>query len=110
MRKKILSVLLGVICLFAATSCQMENMIPDQEDTISLFQADESVYIDCVNALATRDFDCLISRPDFYAPEGSENFTGLYIQNMSTMEVQALEEKVFDALFSQTDVKLVDRG
>ena len=52
--------------------------------------------------------DFLISRNDYYSPTGSENFTGLYIQNMDTSSFESLENPIIQTLFDSSDVKLFD--
>lgn len=107
MKKKIFVLLLTV--LLFCTSCQMEEVIPAQSDTFSLFYENEEFYRDSVEALLSIEFDALISRNDFYAPDGSENFTGLYIQNMEEKTFSEYSDAQIDALFINTDVKLIDK-
>jgi len=90
------------------TSCGMENTIPQQSDTFSLFFRSEEQYRACVDYLSTYDHDCLISRSDFYAPEGSTDFTGLYLQNMSTLAFTEMDNPEIVSLFENTSVKLID--
>ncbi len=106
MKRKFLILCLILTLLF--TSCQMEEIIPEQGDTFALFYENESSYRESVDSLLAIDYNCLISRTDFYRPDGSENFTGLYIQNMSDSTFSECNDHALIKLFESSSVKLVD--
>ncbi len=106
MKKNFLLILLSILLLL--TSCSMEEVIPEQSDTFSLYFENEELYALCVEEAEKYSFDFLISRGDYFAPEGSENFTSLYLQNMSDSTFSSVESDNFRALFESSEVKLVD--
>ncbi len=106
MKKKLTAILLLFSILLC--SCQMEEVIPEQGDTCSIYFEHKELFQNSVEALLKIDYDCLISRTDYYSPEGSENFTGLYIQNMSDSSFSEFTESSVQTLFDETNVKLVD--
>lgn len=105
--KKTLTAILLVISILLC-SCQMEEVIPEQGDTCSIYFEHEELFQNSVDALLELSCDCLISRSDYYSPEGSENFTGLYIQNMSDSSFSEYNDPVIQSLFEETNVKLAD--
>jgi len=106
MFKRLFIALLVPILLLA--SCSMEATIPENTKTVSFFRDNKQLYTDSVSYLQTLDFDAMISRNDFYSVKGSEKFSGLYLQNMNNKTFSACDIKEINALFEQTDVKLID--
>lgn len=105
--RRILTAILLVISILLC-SCQMEEVIPEQGDTFSIYSEHEEQFNRSVTTLLDLNYDCLISRNDYYSPEGSENFTGLYIQNMADSSFSECNDPVIQSLFEETNVKLVD--
>ena len=103
-------VFLSIVLIFTMlfSSCQMEPVVPEDQKTISGFSENENLYTDCVNYVSSLGFDALISRVDYWSPEGSEEMEGLYIQNMDDNSFIPCKEPCVVALFENTDVKMID--
>lgn len=106
MKKRFL--ILFLLTALLLSSCQMEEIIPEQGETFAMFYENELLYRETVDTLLEQTYDCLISRTDYYSPSGSENFTGLYIQNMSEGSFSEFKEPCVNELFESSDVKLID--
>ncbi len=104
---KKLCLLLLALCLLLS-SCAMEEMIPQQTDTFSMYHSNASLYGECVKAISDLGYPCLISRTDYFAPSGSEDYLGLYIQNMQDQSFAPCEIECVKVLFESSDVKLID--
>lgn len=90
------------------TSCTIEPTIPENARTFSQYLEQKVLYQECVNYFETLGFDAMVSRNDYYSIEGTENFSGLYLQNMKDKSLSPCTEDCLVRLFEQTDVKLVD--
>lgn len=90
------------------SSCQMEAVVPEDQVTISGFSENKSLYLDCISYITSQGYDSLISRTDFWAPEGSEGLDGFYIQNMEDNSFKPCKEPCISALFENSDVKMID--
>ena len=86
----------------------MEPVVPEDQKTISHFSEYENLYKDCVDYISSLGFEALISRVDYWSPEGSEEMDGLYIQNMEDNSFTACTEPCVLALFENSGVKMVD--
>jgi len=86
----------------------MEPTIPDNSNTFSKYKDNMELFDACVQDLNGIEYDCLISRTDYYAPEGSEDFLGLYIQNMDDLSCHEYENSHVETLIEVCDVKLFD--
>ncbi len=106
MKKSILILVLS--CVLLLSSCTMDATIPENTQTFSYFAENKELFINSTQKLQSLEFDALISRTDFYAPAGSEDFEGLYIQNMENGAFSEYSDPDVQALFDYTDVKLID--
>lgn len=104
--KRFLFLLLVLTLLLS--SCSMEEVIPNETNTFSMFQNHSELYRECVEAISMLEYDCLISKTNYYAPKGSEDFSDYYIQNMTDLSFSKLDIECVKLLFESTDVKLVD--
>jgi hypothetical protein len=86
----------------------MEPTIPENTQTIHEFSQNIHLYEKSVEVLNKIGYDALISRTDFYAPQGSENFESFYIQNMQTSEFQEFSDPNVEILFDTCGIKLID--
>ncbi len=107
MRKTAL--ILTLVCLLSSfSSCGMESVIPENSTTFAAFEDNAALYEDCVAILSAAETDCMISKTNFYAPQGSEDFSGLYRQNMEDNSFSVCDEPAILTLFENTNVKIVD--
>ena len=86
----------------------MEAVVPEDKETISGFTENKTLYIDCKDYITSLGYDSLISRVDYWAPDGSEGFDGFYVQNMEDNSFKALDEACILALFENSEVKMID--
>jgi len=105
--KKILFIV-ALLTTVLLNSCSMEATIPENGVSMDAFLQKKDLYDASVTELSKYDFDLLISRTDYYAPKGSEDFSSLYMQNMNDMSFSAFDGVDTVDLFRETDVKLVD--
>ena len=99
-----------VFCLsifILLSSCAMEATIPENQESFTVFLENRELFSDCVEEIMAMDNDCLISRTDFYAPAGSEDFVGLYLQNLEDSSFQAYESLKIKHLMENCGVKLI---
>lgn len=106
MSKKLL--ILFLLLAMLLTSCSMEATIPENTQTVSHFFESKEIYEASVAYFDSLDFDAMVSRNDYYSVDGSEKYTGLYLQNMKDGTFSSCDDAALKALFDQTDVKLVD--
>lgn len=104
--KRFLIFLLVAVLVFSG--CSMEETIPGQTEAYTLYYNNEGLYLEVIDSLKQRGENCLISRTDYFAPSGSEDFTGLYVQNMDSKEFYEEKDARIQLLFENTDVKLID--
>lgn len=105
--KKII-ILITVTISLLLNSCSMEATIPENDISMDAFLQEKQRFEASVNELSSYDFDLLISRTDYYSPQGSEDFSSLYMQNMNDMSFSVFDGKETTALFYTTEVKLID--
>lgn len=105
MKKVFVLVLLSMI-LF--TSCSMEPTIPENARTFSQYTEQKELYQECISYFQALGYDAMVSRNDYYSIDGSEKYSGLYVQNMKNGAISACDHKSIQILFQQTDVKLID--
>lgn len=106
--KKRSVILLGLVVILLLYSCSMEPTIPENDQTVNDFSNNIHLYEKSVEVIEKIGFDCLISRTDFYAPEGSEKFDGFYLQNMKTSEFESFSDPDVEILFETCGIKLID--
>ena len=104
--KRLLFLLMIPVVFF--TSCSIEPTIPENARTFSQYIDQKALYQECISYFQSLDYDAMVSRNDYYSIQGSENFTGLYIQNMKDKSIVSCNSEALSRLFEQTDVKLVD--
>ena len=75
--------------LIFCSSCAMESVIPETGETNRYYFENEELFSEAVSELTSLGFDAFISKNDYYSVEGSEDFNGLYIQNMSDSSFSA---------------------
>ncbi len=105
MKRLLILMILPVLLL---TSCSMEATIPDNSGTFSHYSEHKELYQKAIDYFADLDFDAMVSRNDYYSIEGSEAFSGLYLQNMQDMSISPCDDDSIVTLFEQSDVKLID--
>lgn len=108
MKRKFVFLSFILIFTLVFSSCQMEPVVPEDQKTISGFTENKSLYSDCIQFVSSLGYDALISRVDYWSPEGSEELDGLYIQNMDDNSFLPCKEPCVVALFENTDVKMID--
>ncbi len=106
MKRKIFSILFALLLFLS--SCSMESTIPENTVTFSYFTENRELFYESVKKLEEIEFDALISKTEYYMPAGSEDFDGIYLQNMEDQSFSEFSDSSFEILFDSTDVKLVD--
>lgn len=104
--KKILALILSTVLFLS--SCSMQATIPDQSNSFDRYFNHSEEFDAAVEILSNIEFDCLISRADLYSPKGSEDFVGMYIQNMKDQSFDNYENESVQMLFDGCGVKLID--
>lgn len=103
-----------VICLclmltiVILSGCSMEPVIPATGETFSYYFENQELFSQAVATLSEIDFDALISKTEYYAPDGSENFTSCYLQNMDDLSYTSYDEETVVQLFANCNVKMID--
>lgn len=106
--KKRSFLLIGLVLILLLSSCSMEPTIPENTKTIQEFSQNIHLYQNSVHVLKEIGYNSLISRNDFYAQKGSENFEGFYLQNMETSEFLSFSDPNVEVLFETCSIKLID--
>ncbi len=105
MKKYCLFFCLPLIFLFS--SCSMEATIPENQDSFATFLENRELFFDSVEEVRALDYDCMISRNDFYSIAGSEDFVGLYLQNLNDSTFLSYENSKISHLMQNCGVKLI---
>lgn len=101
-------ILICALCLILfLSSCAMENVIPEQEESNSVFFDNAALYESAVLELADISYDCLISRTEFYRPDEAGDYVGVYIQNMQDKSLVPYDGGAVKALLTG-GVKMID--
>ena len=101
---------LVLVCsIFLLGSCSaMMPVIPNNSTMESIYFENMNLFVNCVDEIREINYDCLISRNDYYSVEGSEAINGIYIQNMNNLSVSEYQSEQINQLYRETDVKLID--
>ncbi len=97
-----------MIPILFLTSCSIEPTIPENARTFSQYMEQKSLYLECVSYFESIEYDAMVSRNDYYSIQGTENITGIYLQNMKDKSISVCDSQPLNALFDQSSVKLVD--
>lgn len=108
MKKRVTFLVFVFVAVLLFTSCQIEAIVPEDQQTISGYIENKSLYQECVSFLSSLGYDALISKVDYMSTESTKDFEGLYIQNMEDNTATACNEPCLIALFENTGVKIVD--
>ena len=86
----------------------MEPTIPENSQSFTVYLENSELFQSCVDQLLENEHNVLISRTDYYAPQGSENFAGTYMQNMNDGTFHSFENADVQKLMDLCGVKLID--
>ena len=106
--KKAICSMLCVLLALSLSSCGMEPLLPEPSESASSFTDQISLYEDAVTELSEVSYDCLISKTEFFRPDGAGDYVGIFVQNMEDKSIFPYDGHAIKALLSG-GVKLIDK-
>ncbi len=102
-----LSLILCAVIFLTLASCGIDPIIPEKSESASSFQDQIVLFENAVAEISKLDYDCMISKTEYFRPDGSGDYVGVYIQNMSDQSISPYDGAAVKAILS-SGIKMID--